>query len=185
MKRLFAAVKLHASEDFLSRYYILKKNLQNEKIKWVEPDNIHITLKFFGETPDHHIPGINMALKEAAKQVPPFNFDIKNIGIFGSSYKPKVIWMGIQDEQAMRALAESVLKQLALIGIEKDRQNYVPHLTIARIKSIQDKKHFQGLIEKYREGYIQKEEVNQFHLFESILRPQGPEYTILKSFTLG
>jgi 2'-5' RNA ligase len=185
MKRLFAAIKLHPTEAFLSRYYAVKRNLQDEKIKWVAPENIHITLKFLGETPDHHIPGINLALKEAANCFSPFRYELENIGIFGSSYKPRVIWMGIHDKGVISELAASVFKQLEHIGIEKDRQNFVPHLTIARIKSIQDKKHFQEVIEKYREGGIQKEEVNQFHLFESILRPEGPEYTILKSFTLG
>ena len=185
MKRLFAAIKLHPSEEFLSRYYAMKRTLQSEKIKWVEPDNIHVTLKFFGETPDHHIPGINLALREAAKNISAFSFGLEHIGIFGSSYKPRVIWMGIEDEGAITALAEEVFRQLEIIGIKKDRQNFVPHLTIARIKSVINKEQFQNVIKKYREGSIQKEEVNTFHLFESILRPRGPEYTILKSFTRG
>jgi 2'-5' RNA ligase len=185
MKRLFAAIKLHPSEAFFARYLALKRHLQDEQIKWVEPENIHITLKFFGETPEHHIPGIAIALRQAAQYSEPFSFELTETGLFGSSYKPRVIWMGIRDKGAIRVLADNVFEQLEIIGIERDRQNFVPHLTIARIKSITDKKGFQQIIDKYREGYIQKEEVDRFHLFESILRPQGPEYKIIESYTLG
>ncbi|RLD53588.1 MAG: RNA 2',3'-cyclic phosphodiesterase [Bacteroidetes bacterium] len=183
MKRLFAAIKVAPSEAFLARYYALKKNLENEKIKWVDPENIHITMKFFGETPEHHIPAISIALKEAAHQTPHFNYEIQHTGIFGSSYKPRVIWFGIQPHDDIVRLSESIFSELEKIGIEGDRQNFVPHLTIARIKELEDKQFFQKVIDKYREGFIQKEEVNKFHLFESRLSPAGPRYSIIDSYS--
>ena len=184
MKRLFAAIKVNPSELFLKQYYILKKNLQQEKIRWVDLQNIHVTLKFFGETPEHHIPAIEAALKQASFEVSPFEFSIMDTGIFGSNYKPRVIWFGIDPHEQIVKLANAVFDELEKIGIERDRQNFVPHLTIARIKELNEKKHFQEVIDKYREGYIQKEEVNQFHLFESHLGPKGPKYTIIGSYSL-
>ena len=184
MKRLFAAIKVHPSEEFLVRYYNLKKNLKQEKIRWVDPENIHITLKFFGECPEHHIPAIEMALEQAASQVQAFKFNILNTGIFGSSYRPRVIWFGIKPEEQIITLAQTVFDELEKIGIERDRQNFVPHLTVARIKQLEDRDHFQKVIDKYREGFIQKEEVKQFHLFESHLGPKGPKYDIISSFEL-
>lgn len=184
MKRIFAAIKVTPSEAFLSRYYSLKKSLEGEKIKWVEPENIHITMKFFGETPEHHIPAIHAALEKAAALSDPFDFNIMNTGIFGSSYKPRVIWFGIEPVDGIVRLAESIFDQLQEIGVERDRQNFVPHLTVARIKFLDNRKHFQEVIIHYREGHIQKEEVNKFHLFESHLSPQGPKYGILSSYSL-
>lgn len=184
MKRLFAAIKVEPSEELLSKYYTLKKSLQHEKIRWVKPENIHITLKFFGETPDHHIPAIKLALNAAAKDISPFDFSIQNIGVFGSSYKPKALWYGIEPKDGITQLVSSVFYQLSQIGIEQDRQNFVPHLTIARMNYIEDKKIFQQAIDKNKKCFIQKEEVKFIHLFESILRPDGPVYGVVESFAL-
>lgn len=184
MKRLFAAIKIHPHEAFLSQYYSLKKKLEGEKIRWVEPDNIHITLRFFGETPEHHIPAITEALKQASAGFSEFEIDLANTGIFGSSYKPRVIWFDVKDKGEVALLSEKILTELEKIGFERDRQNFVPHLTIGRIKIISDNKHFQQVIDQYKEGFIQKEEVRLFHLFESILRPRGPEYHVIESFEL-
>jgi 2'-5' RNA ligase len=184
MKRLFAAIKVEPSEAFLSQYFSLKKSLQHEKIRWVKPDNLHITLKFFGETPEHHIPARIVALREAAKNIPPFSFSIQDMGVFGSSYKPKALWFGIEPKEEITALAGNIFEQLSRLGIEADRQNFVPHLTIARMNYIEDKKIFQQIIDKHKECYIQNEEVTKFHLFESILRPDGPVYGVVESFAL-
>lgn len=185
MKRLFAAIKIHPTESFLSTYWSLKRLLKEEKIRWVDPGNIHITLKFFGETPEHHIPAIKAALRQASSGVSPFELEIANTGIFGSSYKPRVIWFNIAAPDALGLLAGNVFKELDSIGIENDRQNFVPHLTIGRIRQIQDKQHFQQAIDQHRDAYIQKEEVSEFHLFESILRPQGPVYEVIETFLLN
>lgn len=184
MKRLFAAIKIHPGEAFLGRYFSLKNKLKNEKIKWVDPENIHITLKFIGETPEHHIPAVVIALRQAAHGFPAYELSLSDTGIFGSSYKPRVIWFGLQDKGETADLAEKILSELENAGFERDRQNFVPHLTVGRIKHLENKKYFQEVIDQHREGFLQKEEVMEFHLFESILRSQGPEYHIIESFKL-
>lgn len=185
MKRLFAAIKVGPSEAFLAKYYSIRKALKNEPIRWVDPGNMHITLKFFGETPEHHIPAINMALAKAAASLSPFSFSIKGTGVFGSSYRPRVIWFGIEGADEITTLAGCIFGELETIGIQRDRQNFVPHLTIARIKGLDDNKAFQEVISREQNGLLQQEDVHAFHLFESKLSPSGPEYTIIESFTLA
>lgn len=184
MKRLFAAIKVQPSEIFLTRYWALRDSLKEEKIRWVDLDNIHLTLKFFGETPEHHIPAISLALNAATSGITPFDLGLENTGIFGSSYKPRVIWFGVGPCEELRALSNNIMRELEKIGIEDDRQNFVPHITVGRMKFLNDKKRFQQAVDKHREGHIQKKEVKNFHLFESILRPQGPVYSILESYAL-
>ena len=184
MKRIFAAIKIHPSELFHNTYYQLKSNLKDEKIKWVELENIHITLKFFGETEGSRIGGIKELLKDIAQNHSAFSFSINDVGIFGSSYKPRVIWFGIEKNESLINLANGVLDQVQNLGFERDRQNFVPHLTIGRIKIIDDKRRFQEVINKYRSIEIQEQKVDQFYLIESILQQQGPEYKILESFPL-
>jgi 2'-5' RNA ligase len=180
MKRLFAAIKIYPSDTFLQVYYGLRTSLRNDKIKWVDTKNIHITLKFFGETGEDKIPEITEKLTEIAHVSPFFTMNIKNVGIFGSSYKPRVIWFGIEKNEQLTVLASQVLNAMDEIGFKRDRQNFVPHLTVGRIKYIDDKNRFQQTIDKYKFTEIQNQEVSGFNLYESILRPQGPEYRIIE-----
>ena len=183
-KRLFVAIKIHPGEEFLRLYYQLKKTFQQEKIKWVEKDNVHATLKFIGETPAEQVEDIIGALSEARLGIMPFDLVLEGMGIFGSSYNPRVIWFGIRKDRQMGNLAENIFSELEAIGFERDRQNYVPHLTVGRIKDIQDKKRFQEQLDKIKPGHIQTIRVEEFYLFESILEPTGPVYEVIESFNL-
>ena len=128
--RLFAAIKIHPSPEFLNIYYKLKSGLIDEKIKWVEEENIHITLKFFGETPEDKIPEIITELKEASINSQPFQLHLGNTGIFGSSYKPKVVWFGINPWEELQQLQANIRNQLLNIGYEQGSENFVPHLPL-------------------------------------------------------
>jgi 2'-5' RNA ligase len=184
MKRLFTAIKVHPSEEFLKIYFRLIKSLQADKIKWVDKDNIHITLKFFGETSEDKVDEISQALDDAVYGFSPFDLKLSDVGIFGSSYKPRVIWFGIEKSDTLQELAKSIFRELKEIGIEPDRQNFVPHLTIGRIKYIENKKYFQEVIDKNKKGYIQSIPVEEIILFESILHRTGPEYVVVDKFKL-
>jgi 2'-5' RNA ligase len=184
MKRLFVAVKIHPSPEFLKIYNNLKTNLKFADIKWVKPEIIHVTLKFFGETEEKKIPEISKVLKAVATRHLRFETELVNVGIFGSSYDPRVIWFGMQKAEPLKALAEDVLSSVEKIGWERDRQNFVPHLTIARIKHVPDKRLFQTFIDEHKNAFIQQVSVADFHLYESILQREGPVYRILESFAL-
>lgn len=165
-------------------YFNLRKELSYEKINWVNPANVHVTLKFFGDTHTGRIPAINKALTVASIDTEPFSIRLADTGIFGSSYKPRVIWFGIQDGGQIPLLAGRVFTELEKAGWERDRQNFVPHLTVARIKNLVDKKRFQQVIDRYRGTFIQEERVSSFHLYESILHKDGPEYRVIETFDL-
>ena len=184
MKRIFTAIKINPVDQFVQIYNNLKSSCLNDKIKWVELYNFHITLKFFGETEESRIGGIKELLKEIAQNHSSFSLSINDVGIFGSSYKPRVIWFGIEKSDKLISLTNDVLNHVQSVGFKRDRQNFVPHLTIGRIKFIDDKRRFQEVINKYRSIEIQEQKVDQFYLIESILRQQGPEYKILESFQL-
>lgn len=185
MKRLFAAVKIHPSPEFLKTYNSLKSGLHFTRITWVNPENIHVTLKFFGETEETRIPDISKVLHDVAKRHQPFTSELVNVGIFGSSYDPKVIWFGMEKAEPLKALGADVLKAVESIGWEHDRQNFVPHLTIGRIKNIPDKHLFQTIIDVYKKTRMQEVRVNEFHLYESILTREGPIYKVLETFKLN
>ncbi|MDO9255749.1 MAG: RNA 2',3'-cyclic phosphodiesterase [Bacteroidales bacterium] len=184
MKRLFAAIKIHPSPRYISLFNEISSSLGHERIKWIEPENTHLTLKFFGETDETKIPVIRQSIETVVAQSKPFSLKIANTGIFGSHYDPKVIWFGIEKNSILEDLAQNIFTELSKYGWEQDRQNFIPHLTIGRIKELKDKPLFQKIIGKYNTIAIQEEKVTEIILYESILRREGPLYANVFSVVL-
>jgi RNA 2',3'-cyclic 3'-phosphodiesterase len=182
MKRLFIAIKIQPDSTFLEQLRLLKTHLHHEKIKWVEGQNIHVTLKFLGDTDGKMIPEIERALNIVAKEHSAFGIRLEKLGIFGSRYDPRVIWVGIDPYDELVSLMQKVHKSLEPAGFESDRQNLIPHLTLGRIKELKDKILFQKIMDQFREISSVKMEVNNFILYESILKKEGPAYIALNSF---
>lgn len=182
MKRLFAAIPIHLTDESRQTIGLIQQEMRDDKIKWVHPENTHLTIKFFGETSEDRIDDICEAMDDAAIGIEPFTLRMERLGIFGSRYKPKVIWLGFDENQEIIRLQKNILKELEKIDIYEDRQNFVPHLTIGRIKFIKHKRFFQETIDKYKEAFSQENTIEKFHLFESILKPAGPRYEIVETF---
>ena len=182
MKRLFVAARIDPGKKFFDRLHALENQLKHERIKWVEDHNVHITLKFFGETEERKIPEINNILLSVAGKIAPFDLSLQKLGIFGSSYNPKVVWVGIEPYEGLVSIMKLMQDELKRIGYEPDRQNLVPHLTLGRIKFLKDKQLFQRSLDQYRDLSSQVMNVSSYLLFESILRKEGPIYLSLQSF---
>jgi 2'-5' RNA ligase len=185
MKRLFVAVKLTPDENFLKSYVMLRHALQLEKISWVKPDNFHLTLKFLGKTPEEKLPVIRTALQHVSTQTKPFSMKMAGTGIFGSSYKPRVLWFGVENDAVIHQLGETVLNSLDNVGFPRDNQNFVPHLTIGHIKKVKHKKKFQDAVVIHRHDFLQEFTVNKIILYESLLKPSGVVYRVVMEFSLG
>jgi len=182
MKRLFVAIKIEPDKEFLVLFRELKSLLLHERIKWVEEKNLHITLKFLGETPEQSIPGIDSLLSSYASVVAPFSYRLTGTGVFGSRYAPRVVWAGIEPFGEITSIMAKLQVDFEKIGYEKDRQNHIPHLTLGRINSLSDRVVFQRAIEKFRVFSGPEHVVNTMILFESILRPGGPEYRVINKY---
>ncbi len=162
----------------------LKSGMRHEEIKWVEEHNIHVTLKFFGETAERKINTITGVLRECAGNAVPVVLKLSGLGIFGSSYAPKVIWVGIEPFKEVADLMKTVHSSLAVAGFEADRQNLVPHLTLGRIKFLHDKVLFRHILEQHKTIASEPVHIGEIILYESILRREGPEYIVLDRFPL-
>ena len=185
MKRLFAALKINPDAEFLSRYHSLQLAMKYQQIKWVEEKNIHITLKFFGETEERKIPGISSVLRKRASVSEPIDLRLSQLGIFGSSYAPKVIWVGIEPYASLSLLMKSIQEDLKPAGFEPDRQNLVPHLTLGRIKQLNDKVLFDKNIALFNNLESAAMHIPEIILYESILHREGPEYIALNKYPFG
>jgi RNA 2',3'-cyclic 3'-phosphodiesterase len=184
MKRIFVAVKIQPDADMLMMLAQLEATLAKDKIKWVDTENLHLTLHFFGETPDEKVDEIALALENVAF-TNPFEIQFTKPGIFGSEYKPRVIWLGLHDNEPLIKLENEISLAIEPLGYQSDRQNFVPHLTLGRINFLNDRKYFQKVIANCRSFSSKPQTISDYHLYESKLRASGPEYSIIKSYSPG
>jgi 2'-5' RNA ligase len=159
--------------------------LATEKIRWTKPENLHLTLKFFGETPIEKIDIINKELRKITTHHLPFTLQLEKTGIFGSRYKPRVIWFGVGKNVQLVSFAHDVLMELDKAGFSLDRQNFVPHLSLGRIKAVRNKVTFQQVINRFKEVFVQEVKVSSISLFESNLLPSGAVYKQIEEYKLG
>jgi len=182
MKRLFLAIKLIPDDSLLKVYYSLKETLRRDKIRWVDPDNFHLTFKFFGNTSEDKIDIISNIVNETISSYGSIHIEVSKIGVFGSSYKPRVIWFGINDNEKLMRLGIDLINNLDIGGFHKDRQNFIPHFTIGRITKITDKQMFNNSIIAIEDLIVQQTIVDRIILYESILLAKGAQYDEISSF---
>lgn len=187
MKRTFLAISIPCGMEFPALVEKLKKNLQHERyINYVKTNQIHLTLKFIGQTEDLDIPAINEACFKMAKRHKPFTLDFDRTGIFGSNGTPRVLWLGMNNTpKTLYDLEADVLDIFDDLGYLRDRQNFVPHLTVCRIKQLVDKKLFQQIYDGIEQKTYLHADVKELIYYQSFLQPTGPFYKILKRFPLG
>jgi 2'-5' RNA ligase len=184
MQRIFAAVHIQSVGEILGLLKNLQSALIRDKIKWVETQNLHLTLKFFGQTSENVVDKIAKTLSNI-KPMSTFPLKFSGLGVFGSSYQPRVIWLGLGQCKELLKLQNEIISSIKPLGYLPDRQNFVPHLTLGRINYLNDKKYFNEVIEANRSFSAESQIIYDFRLYESKLKPSGPEYTILRSYNLG
>ncbi|PLW92027.1 MAG: RNA 2',3'-cyclic phosphodiesterase [Marinilabiliales bacterium] len=179
MKRLFIAIPFQTEDHFRKEWNAIKNLLSIDNIKWIPEENLHITLKFLGETADEQIPDICEIIDHTFKNQKSELIHWNKIGIFGSHYKPRVIWLGCKEEDLLRNMYDRLKTNLESAGFEYDRQNFVPHISLARLKKPVDKYRISQITEKYHNFELQTQLIKEVVLMESILKPNGAEYQIL------
>ena len=181
-KRTFLAISIPCGTEFPALVEKLKKNLQHEHyINYVKTNQIHLTLKFLGETPEDDIPAI-----VEAKNHKPFTMDFDRTGLFGSNHVPRVLWLGMNDQpKALFDLEADLLDAFDDLGYLRDRQNFVPHLTVCRIKQLVDKQFFMQIYNSIEQKPYLHADVKELIYFQSFLQPTGPFYKVLNKIPLG
>jgi 2'-5' RNA ligase len=101
---------------------------------WVVPENLHITLNFVGDVVDVEVPEFCKLIKGAVENVAPFEMSLHSVGAFPSHEQPRTIWIGVDEgSEQLKSLNKNIEGVLSHWGVNKDRNEYVPHMTIGRI----------------------------------------------------
>jgi RNA 2',3'-cyclic 3'-phosphodiesterase len=155
---------------------------------WVKPGNIHLTLKFLGETDPDRISGIQNKLTETLAAFAPFRLSMNSAGVFPNTQRPRVLWVGLKDDDgALETLQSNIEKALESVGFPIEHRPFSPHLTLARVKSPKGKKELKDELDAVNQEGIDPHpfDVVGVHLYESQLTPTGSIYTVLANFKLN
>lgn len=184
MKRIFIAIKVEVGETFFKVVSSLKSGLINEGIKWTSLDNIHLTLAFLGDTEEDMTEIISSKMKDRCEGTGKFELILRGTGVFKNLSDPRVIWTGVEDSEKLTQLNYAVVDGLDETGIKLENRPFRPHLTLGRIKYLNDKLALKTLMDRYQDTEIQKVPVNEVVIYESILKPTGPLYKPLTKIRL-
>jgi 2'-5' RNA ligase len=185
-QRLFMAVSL--PDDIKARIGEVIKQLSTSgaDVKWVSPENLHITMKFFGDTDPSLVSDIKASCQAACSVIKPFRIDIGGIGSFSRRGIPSVVWVGITEGAAQLALIASRIDEVAAIfGFEKEKRPFSAHITLGRLRSDGKACKLQEVIDACKEKQIGSIDVSAVALMRSDLRPSGPIYTRIDTIYLS
>jgi len=183
--RVFIAIELPESvkEEIARIQEKLKKT--RDKIKWVDPSLIHLTLKFLGEINEKELEKVIGAMEKIAGKFTAFNLEIKGVGAFPSSLSPRVIWIGVgEGKDAAENLARKVERELNKKGFASENKKWVPHLTLGRVKLLLEKEKLAEVIQGEKDIQGGSIRVEALSIMKSRLTPKGPIYTVLKHIPL-
>ena len=151
----------------------------NADVKWIEPPNAHITLKFLGDTSLEKISGIQKMIQAVASRISPFTIEFQEIGAFPQLEHPRIIWIGLKEHQnIIKDIAQQLENELASLGFPKERRDFSSHITIGRVRSLRGKAELMERIQEVTVPHL-TQEINCLTLFQSTLTPQGAIYKIL------
>ena len=180
--RGFIAIEIQATPQILA----FEKEIERTgaDVKLVEPENIHITVKFLGDTDEHHIDEIERIMKESVQDMKPFSLILKATGVFPNQQYVKVVWVGLIDNGTIGTIAQNIDEKLAPLGFKREHRGFSPHLTIGRVKTARNKDQLLKAIGNHASEEFAIQEVHSITLKKSELTPKGPIYTTLREVIL-
>ncbi len=187
--RLFVA--LEVSSAIRERFAGFTKGLRAQgakssakKPRWVRPENLHVTLKFIGETSPERLDAICTVLAEV-RSAESAELRFRGLGFFPDARRPRVLWARVEASPGVIWLARDIDQRLSKLGFPVERRAFTPHLTLARCEPSAISAELRAAMEREDGGDLGVLRTSEFHLIESKLKPTGAEYTTLKSFLFG
>jgi len=184
MRRTFIAIEIPASVKLKELLELLRVDMKEERIRWVKPEILHITLSFIGDTSEQQVNYISEQLEKIGSGYSSMDLHFKELGVFPNLRKPRVFWVGMERNKLLENLQGEIEVMLCDYGIIREIKSFSPHLTIARIKWIDDIDRIKYWLQKYRGETIQKTKIGEVIYYESRLTANGPIYNPIKKFPL-
>ena len=184
--RTFIALKL--PPEIILLLHRVQQDLKrlNIRARWVRPENIHLTLKFLGDTLTDAVDRIGAEMADTAGEFAPISLAVKGLGVFPGIKRPRVVWVGIGgDTQALFALQNRLEEKLGAFGFPGEKRAFKAHLTLGRIKNAANPEIVRQMIKKFADLSSEDFILKHLILYKSDLKPSGAVYSQLKQAKLG
>jgi 2'-5' RNA ligase len=185
--RTFVAVGVSHEVRSRVRQLIGALSAATAKVRWVEPENLHYSLKFLGDVELLEIPKVCEAVTRAVADVPPFEIVARGAGAFPDVSRPRTIWLGVADgHEQMVELNAAVERELAPLGFRREQRRFRPHLTIGRVRGGPPGLSELGqLVREHADFVGGVVSVDELSVFSSELGRDGPIYEPLATAILN
>jgi 2'-5' RNA ligase len=178
--RTFIAIEIndHVRRELTSLQDKLRE--ANADVKWTEPENLHITIKFLGDTPAEKLPEINAVLDQTARAFHSFDLDIGELGAFPNTHAPRIIWAGAtRQADQVAAIAAMIEAGLEPLEFKKEDRAFTAHITLGRTRSPHGKARLSKALTETALPPGLTQRVSRLTFFQSHLTSQGPVYTAI------
>lgn len=189
MRTFIAADMPSAAREGLALFLAQLRSLEIDKLRWVQPEAVHLTLKFLGEIDQERVGPVLSAMKESCDGASTFGLSTGGLGCFPNHRSPQVVWLGLEgDTEALGLLQAKLDGELnSTVGLPLENRPFRPHLTLARVRrgaSETERRQIWEAIEATPPPETIAWQVSQLTLVHSTLLPQGPQYRTLGSAPL-
>jgi 2'-5' RNA ligase len=178
--RTFIGIPVTVGSEIYTLRRQLMEALSEERISWVNTLNYHVTLRFLGDTDVALIPQIKEELQKMIKLPLKSNLQLKGPGSFGPRKKPRVIWLGFDQDEPFHSLRSGTDRALEKCGWHLSDKPFRAHLTLGRIRSLKDPARYYEIIEQMKGTFTGRAELDRMVFYRSELGESGPTYTALK-----
>lgn len=177
--RTFIGLPLRVEGIFLQARNKLIASLKEERISWTNPDQYHVTLRFIGDTDLTMVKNIRSMLHSGIDIPERISLDIAALASFGPKKRPRVIWLGFEQTDFFENLKSEVDRVLEQCGIPATEQPFRAHLTLGRVRSLQNLQDYYHAVEEMKQQFPGSVIFEKLVFFRSLLGPGGPEYHVL------
>jgi 2'-5' RNA ligase len=178
--RAFIAVEMGGLPD-LAPFHLELKRLE-PGLKAVDLGQLHVTLKFLGDTEESLVPKLDEIMRTASNGVAPFSIRLHGSGTFPPKGSARVVWVGLEGTEPLAIIASRLESSLQELGFEPEGRAFKPHLTLARVKDPRASGSAIALADKYATADFGSVDVDRILLKKSVLSPRGPSYnTVITS----
>lgn len=156
----------------------------SDSLKVVHAEQLHLTLKFLGDTEEGLVPEIIESLRAASRGIGPFTIRVQGTGAFPSLSHMNVLWVGIEGAEPLERVAAALDEGLERLGYERERRPWTAHTTLARVKGGRGLDRVREVLAAHREEVFAETRVEEIRLKKSVLTPQGAVYSTVDAVRL-
>ena len=189
MARLRTFIAVDLTREIRDRCLGLMETLAEAApaVKWVEEDNLHVTLVFLGEVDDRDLIDVCRAVQAVCATIKPFALEIAGVECFGDPRRPRTIWVGVEEGKEQLVTLHDALEQamLELRCYRREERRFTPHVTLGRVKGDEPSEDLPQALLRQRDWRGGECTISEVRVLSSELRKEGPIYSVLSRAKLG